>query len=189
MANQPLPNPVRLVSENVLPIPTGFSEPAIQTTREALEAVVSPDGGIRRTFLATQTFPSTNHGPLPVPTDPNFGISLPGGTSVFFLDLAPGFESPMHRTVSTDFLIVQSGTPTLITPKNPFNVVDGKADYGETVETVLSEGEVLVQRGQMHMWRNTTNKWVRFMAVILDANKVNVGEETQADKVLDECWL
>ena len=57
---------------------------------------------------------------------------------------------PKHRTVSTDFLIVQKGSPSIITPKGAFNIKDGKGDYTETIETAFSEGDVIVQRGQMH---------------------------------------
>jgi hypothetical protein len=55
-----------------------------------------------------------------------------------------------HRTVSTDYGVVMEGTPTYITPAVPFNVADGKGDYGKTEETTFKRGDVVIQRGQMH---------------------------------------
>jgi hypothetical protein len=61
-----------------------------------------------------------------------------------------GADSFQHRTVSVDYVMAVKGVPVLVTPKGPFSVKDGKANYTETVETKLREGEVVVQRGQFH---------------------------------------
>lgn len=55
-----------------------------------------------------------------------------------------------HRTVSADYLIVQEGTPTYVTPEGPFNVVDGKGTYQNVQETLCKPGNVILQRGSMH---------------------------------------
>lgn len=55
-----------------------------------------------------------------------------------------------HRTVSTDYLVVQEGTPTFVTPDGPFNVVDGKGTYRKVRDTVCKPGDIISQRGNMH---------------------------------------
>lgn len=55
-----------------------------------------------------------------------------------------------HRTVSTDYVVVQEGTLTLLTPEGPFNVADGKGTYSKVRETVCKPGDVIAQRGAMH---------------------------------------
>jgi hypothetical protein len=52
--------------------------------------------------------------------------------------------------VSTDYVIVQEGTPTYISPAVPFNVSEGKGTYERTQETICNRGDVIVQRGSMH---------------------------------------
>jgi len=47
-------------------------------------------------------------------------------------------------------MIVLDGSPTLVTPKGNFSVVDGKANYTDTIDTVILKGSIVVQRGQYH---------------------------------------
>jgi hypothetical protein len=47
---------------------------------------------------------------------------------------------------------VVSGTPTFVTPKGAFNIVDGKPQYNETEENELKVGDLIVQRGEMHSY-------------------------------------
>jgi hypothetical protein len=79
------------------------------------------------------------------------GIVLPGGLNMYYIDLAPNTEGTMHRTTSTDYLVVISGALSLLTPAPvPYQVRDGKATHGEPVETVCRPGDVVAQRGMMH---------------------------------------
>ncbi|OIW31269.1 hypothetical protein CONLIGDRAFT_643270 [Coniochaeta ligniaria NRRL 30616] len=55
-----------------------------------------------------------------------------------------------HRTVSTDYVVVQEGSPTYVTPEGPFSVVDGKGTYQNVRETLCKPGDVIAQRGSMH---------------------------------------
>ncbi len=81
------------------------------------------------------------------------GIVLPGGLNMYYIDLAPNTEGTMHRTTSTDYLVLISGTLSLLTPSaQPYHVKDGKATYGEPVETVCHPGDVVAQRGMMHAY-------------------------------------
>jgi quercetin dioxygenase-like cupin family protein len=70
----------------------------------------------------------------------NAGLTLEGGSVIRIVDMLPGGESPMHRTNSIDYGIVLSGQ------------VELELDNG-IVET-CGAGDVVVQRGTMHLWRN-----------------------------------
>lgn len=90
------------------------------------------------------------------------GIVNPNGTVLRFVDFAPGFESTMHRTQSLGFGIVIEGSIELI------------LDSGE--KQVLRRGDVCVQRGTNHAWRNPDQSaWARVAYVLQDAQAVEVG--------------
>jgi quercetin dioxygenase-like cupin family protein len=88
-------------------------------------------------------------------------LSISGGTVVRTVDFSPGYTSPMHRTVSCDFGVVLQGEIELI------------LDSGET--RVLQPGDVAVQRGTNHAWRNRSqDQWARMMYVLQAAEPVRV---------------
>jgi quercetin dioxygenase-like cupin family protein len=67
----------------------------------------------------------------------------------------------MHRTVSLDYGVVIEGEVELV------------LDSGET--RVLRRGDVAVQRGTMHAWRNTSRtEWARMMYVLQECKPVEV---------------
>lgn len=68
------------------------------------------------------------------------GLTLERGSVIRVVDMLPGGKSPMHRTSSLDYGIVLSGE------------VELELDDG-VVETCRA-GDVVVQRGTMHLWRN-----------------------------------
>lgn len=68
------------------------------------------------------------------------GLTLQGGSVIRVVDMLPGSESPMHRTNSLDYGIVLSGQLEL--------ELDGDK------RTLLNAGDIVVQRGTMHLWRN-----------------------------------
>ncbi|KAI5357606.1 Putative rmlC-like cupin domain superfamily, rmlC-like jelly roll protein [Septoria linicola] len=72
------------------------------------------------------------------------------GANLVVVDLAPGAQSLMHRTVSIDFSICVIGE------------IDHELDGGEKVR--LYPGDHIVQRGTMHRWSNPTDKPARFVA-------------------------
>jgi quercetin dioxygenase-like cupin family protein len=89
------------------------------------------------------------------------GIVNPGGTVLRFVDFSPGFESMMHRTQSLDFGIVVEGSIELI------------LDSGDKQR--LQRGDVCVQRGTNHAWRNpSTTDWSRVAYVLQDSEPVEV---------------
>jgi quercetin dioxygenase-like cupin family protein len=89
-------------------------------------------------------------------------VVLPGGSNLRVLELPPGYESVMHRTVSLDYGVVTEGALEL--------VLDGGEVRG------MGRGDLVVQRGTMHAWRNpSAAEWARVVFVVLDAERVAVG--------------
>jgi quercetin dioxygenase-like cupin family protein len=89
------------------------------------------------------------------------GLTLHGGSVFRVTELGPGFRTPMHRTLSTDYCFVLSGTLELI------------LDGGDRV--TLRAGEALVQRGTNHAWRNpSTDAPCKFMVCMIEAEMVLV---------------
>ena len=89
-------------------------------------------------------------------------IVIPNGTVCRTVDLPSGYQSPMHRTISCDFGVVLEGEVALV------------LDSGE--EKVLKRGDVAVQRGTNHAWRNVSpdGSWARMLFVLQHAHPVYV---------------
>lgn len=197
-----LPAPRRIIASN-LPLPgTKAAEPGAEPGVHVAVDVLEPEpilgGSLMRARVATaKRVPTSNDG-LNVPLDdvPGAGIVLPGGLNVYYLDLAPNTEGTMHRTTSTDYLVIVEGTLSLMTPsQEPYTVNDGKATYGELVETLCQPGEVVLQRGMMHALSNRTDKWVRMLVIVADSEPNRVPIEprepsAQEDsRILGDAWL
>jgi len=92
---------------------------------------------------------------LPVP------FVMPDGTAIHYVELAPGTVTPMHQTISIDNDVMLDGEIELI------------LDSGES--RVLTKGDMIVQRGTMHAWRNTSqNEWARFLAVVQPIEQLEI---------------
>ena len=91
-------------------------------------------------------------------------LTQPNGTVLLMVELAPGFLSSMHRTQSLDYGVVIEGD------------VELKLDSGEVQS--LKKGDVVVQRGTNHAWRNTSEtEWARMLFVLQHSNAVEVGDK------------
>ncbi|KAF2648390.1 cupin domain-containing protein [Lophiostoma macrostomum CBS 122681] len=89
------------------------------------------------------------------------GITIPGGTVLRMVDIAPGNTSPMHRTVSCDYGVVLEGEVELL------------LDSG--AKTILRRGDITIQRGTNHAWRNTSDtQWARMLYFLQDAQPITV---------------
>jgi len=85
------------------------------------------------------------------------GIVIPGGSVLRVVDMAPRMLSPMHRTVSLDYGVVLEGEVELV------------LDSGET--RLLKRGDISIQRGTNHAWRNASEtEWARMMYVLQEAH-------------------
>ncbi|KAF7586618.1 hypothetical protein BBP40_008554 [Aspergillus hancockii] len=93
------------------------------------------------------------------------GLVNPNGTVCRVVDFAPakpGTRGLMHRTQSLDYGIVMEGT------------IEMWLDSGEM--RVLKRGDIAVQRGTMHEWRNPSEtEWTRMIFVLQSCAPVEVG--------------
>ncbi|KAJ5095066.1 hypothetical protein N7532_007357 [Penicillium argentinense] len=99
------------------------------------------------------------------------GITISTGNVCRIVDMQPGATSPMHRTVSLDYGVVLEGEVELL------------LDSGE--KRLLKRGDVAVQRGTNHAWRNVTPnvvvdgvsapQWARMLYVLSPARPMSVG--------------
>ncbi|KZL86705.1 cupin domain protein [Colletotrichum incanum] len=97
------------------------------------------------------------------------GIVIPGGSVMRIVDMTPNSISPMHRTVSLDYGVVLEGEIDLI------------LDSGETRR--MRRGDVSVQRGTMHAWKNVSEtNWARMLYVLQESEPLEVaGQVLQED--------
>ena len=94
-------------------------------------------------------------GPIPA------GLTLNGGSVIRVVDMLPGKSSPLHRSYSIDYGIILSGELEL------------ELDSGDVV--ALSAGDIVVQRGTNHLWRNPSVDTVcRIVFVLIEALPVEV---------------
>jgi quercetin dioxygenase-like cupin family protein len=84
------------------------------------------------------------------------GVTIKNGSVIRIVDILPGGQSPMHRTNSIDYGIVLSGSLEL-------ELEDG-------VKTLLGPGDIVVQRGTNHLWRNPSSTEVcRIVFILIQA--------------------
>lgn len=89
------------------------------------------------------------------------GLTLKGGSVIRTVDMYPGQASPMHRTNSLDYGIVLSGELEL--------------ELDDGAKTLLGAGDLVVQRGTMHLWRNpSATQTCRIVFVLTEATAVKV---------------
>ena len=76
-----------------------------------------------------------------------------GGANVWYNDIPPDAESPMHRSVSLDIIILLIGEVEL-TLSN---------DETRTIKS----GDLVIQRSTLHKWRNPSKtQWARMVGII-----------------------
>lgn len=96
------------------------------------------------------------------------GLTLNGGSVIRTVDMLPGRSSPMHRTSSIDYGIVLSGRLEL------------ELDDGATI--ALSPGDIVVQRGTIHLWRNPSRtEPCRIVFVLTEATPATVNGQPLPD--------
>lgn len=96
------------------------------------------------------------------------GLTLKGGSVIRIVDMLPGKVSPMHRSFSIDYGIVLSGELEL------------ELDGGEVIN--LEAGDIVVQRGTNHLWRNpSATSTCRIAFILVEAAPIVID-----GKVLEE---
>ena len=113
----------------------------------------------------------------PEPTDRPVRTPPPAdGVGVRFTEMAPGAESPMHRTHTVDVGVVLEGETWLL-------LDDGS-------ETRVRAGDAVVQRATNHAWANRSDRPVRMLFVMIDGRMTDELRATVApleffDQVLE----
>lgn len=98
------------------------------------------------------------------------GLVNPNGTVARMVDFAPGSEPLMHRTQSLDYGVVVEGEVEMV-------LDDG-------VVKTMRRGDVAVQRGTNHGWRNTSEtEWARMFFVLQECQKVSIGGKELGEDV------
>jgi quercetin dioxygenase-like cupin family protein len=139
-------------------IVTGHSKEgeAVFISDNQYETIVIPSGdAAMATIWTTSTVPAD----LNDETDGrerDAGTTLKGGSVIRVVDMLPNASSPMHRTNSIDYGIVMSGKIEL--------------ELDNQVFTTIEAGEIIVQRGTIHKWRNPSSKEIcRIVFVLTEA--------------------
>lgn len=96
------------------------------------------------------------------------GLTLRRGSVIRIVDMLPGGQSPFHRSSSIDYGIVLSGAVEL--------------ELDDGVTTTARAGDIVIQRGTIHLWRNPSASEVcRIAFVLIEAAPVVVGGTPLAD--------
>lgn len=132
-----------------------------------------PDAAEFALCYATDKFPVPLEGDADLATYRQYteklpGITIPTGSVLRVVDMPPGALSPMHRTISLDYGVVLEGEIELV------------LDSGES--RVLKRGDISVQRGTNHAWRNLSpNSWARMLYVLQPAEPMLIGGRNLED--------
>lgn len=115
-----------------------------------------PLGGASFALMwTTPTVPADNNDDLDG-RERDAALTIHQGSVIRVVDMLPGGLSPMHRTDSIDYGIVLSGHVEL--------------ELDDGVKTLLGPGDIVVQRGTMHLWRNPSDSEVcRIVFVLIEA--------------------
>ncbi|RAK88072.1 cupin domain protein [Aspergillus costaricaensis CBS 115574] len=96
----------------------------------------------------------------------NLGLVSPNGTVCRVVDFAPNTDPFMHRTRSLDYGVVLEGEIIM------------ELDSGEKV--LMKKGDIAVQRGTMHGWRNPSKEnWTRMLFVLQDCKPISAEDGKQ----------
>ena len=89
------------------------------------------------------------------------GTTLKGGSVIRIVDMLHNASSPMHRTNSIDYGIIISGTIEL--------------ELENSIFKTLTAGDIIVQRGTIHKWRNPSNEEMcRIVFILTEAKPFKV---------------
>jgi len=108
---------------------------------------------------ATRSHPADNCAPCP-PPGAWADLMHAGGTTFLHVRMPPGAAVPMHATDTMDYITIISGEITIVT---------------ETGEAVLRAGDMFIDRGILHGWRNDGTEDAVYTTVTVFAHPVGEG--------------
>jgi len=94
------------------------------------------------------------------PTDFSYDLFHDGGTNFFYVTMEPGAKSSVHATDTIDYITMVAGEAVLVL---------------EAEEVTLRAGDVLVDRGVVHQWRNDGAQRCVYTVVTVPAHPVARG--------------
>lgn len=147
-------------------IVTGHNEAgrAIFRDDDAFDTELIPSGDAEFTLIWTAPDLPVENNDETDGRERDAGLTLKQGSVIRVVDMLPGGASPMHRTSSLDYGIVMSGELEL------------ELDDGE--KTLLGPGDIVIQRGTMHLWRNPSEtEPCRIVFVLTQATPVEIDDE------------
>jgi quercetin dioxygenase-like cupin family protein len=148
-------------------IVTGHSKQgkAIFQSDQNFEPQPIPSGDANFSLLWTAPdLPVENNDPIDG-RERDAGLTINSGSVIRVVDMLPGKSSPMHRTNSLDYGIVMSGELEL--------------ELDDNAVTKLYPGDIVVQRGTIHLWRNPSKTEVcRIIFVLTQATAVEVNGQS-----------
>ena len=132
---------------------------AIFISDEILPVDIIPSGDAAFSLVwTTATVPADNNDESDG-RNRDAGLTLNQGSVIRIVDMLPGGISPMHRTNSIDYGIILSGH------------VELELDDGAV--TTARGGDIIIQRGTMHLWRNPSASEVcRIAFILIEAKSV-----------------
>lgn len=139
-------------------IVTGHDEAgrAVFTADDLLPVTPIPSGDAAFSLIwTTASVPADNNDDIDGRSR-DAGLTLHQGSVIRIVDMLPGGVSPFHRSSSIDYGIVLSGA------------VELELDDGAV--TTARAGDIIVQRGTIHLWRNpSASENCRIAFVLIEA--------------------
>ncbi len=129
---------------------------AIFSSDNTYETVVIPSGDAAMATLWTTTSVPADLNDETDGRERDAGTTLKGGSVIRIVDMLPNAASPMHRSSSIDYGIILSGKIELELDNNVFKT--------------LKKGDIIVQQGTIHKWRNpSSTKLCRIVFILTEA--------------------
>jgi quercetin dioxygenase-like cupin family protein len=126
------------------------------------------DGPSETVVWSTAEWPADNEGSTDMGgTQPAFPTT---GTQFVFWDFPAGTTSRMHATNTIDYVVVLAGECVFVT---------------EAGEARMQAGDVVVDRGVAHAWRNDGPEPCRIATVLCPARPVGPGQKLTAFDPMD----
>jgi quercetin dioxygenase-like cupin family protein len=130
---------------------------------EQVSNVISTRPGANSAVIwSSDSLPVDNDGDHD-PSRKQIGTFIPGGSVFRVVSFGPGVTPRNHRTDSIDYAVVISGE------------IDMELDLGSVH---LNAGDVLVQRGTIHNWVNTSSEPCVIAFALISAKPVTAGGKT-----------
>ncbi|KAF3399904.1 hypothetical protein F1880_008468 [Penicillium rolfsii] len=167
----PLPNYTRHITTH----DSTTTKSIIHSSEQAKWSILENAGLAFSVAYTTSTFPPNMNDDTDLTAyndllaSQKLGLVNPGGTVLRVMDVAPNTTPIMHRTQSLDYGIVLEGE------------IEMSLDSGET--RLLKKGDIAIQRGTLHSWRNPqSGSWSRMLFVLQESKPVIVnGIELRED--------